>query len=65
MVYSDKKLEALNNILISLNHSDTPEAMLNYLIDNCIKITNATSGSVMLLDESKQILVVASQTSLL
>ncbi len=56
MVYSDKKLEALNNILLSLNHSDTPKEMLNYLIDNCIKITKATSGSIMLINPETQIL---------
>ena len=52
MVYSDKKLEALNNILVSLNHSDTPEKILNYLLDNCIKITNATSGTIMLINNN-------------
>ena len=56
MVYSDRKLEALNNILISLNHSDTPQQMLNYLIDNCIRITNATSGSIKLLNKKTNIL---------
>ncbi|MBU1076053.1 MAG: sigma 54-interacting transcriptional regulator, partial [Spirochaetes bacterium] len=56
MVYSDKKLEALNSILISLNHSDSPEEMLNYLIDNCIRITHATSGSIMLINPKTGIL---------
>lgn len=56
MLYSDKKLEALNNILVSLNHSASPEEMLNYLIDNCIKITKATSGSVMLIEPEKNVL---------
>jgi Nif-specific regulatory protein len=56
MVYSDRKLEALNNILLSLNHSDAPEQMLNYLIDNCIKITRATSGSIMLINSAEKVL---------
>ncbi len=56
MIYSDKKLEALNNILISLNHSDTPLEMLNYLMDNCIKITSANSGSIMLINPETNIL---------
>jgi len=56
MVYSDRKLEALNNILISLNHSDTPQQMLNYLIDNCIKITNSTAGYIKLYNEAINVL---------
>lgn len=56
MIYLDKKLEALNSILVSLNHSALTEEMLNYLIDNCIAITNATSGSIMLIDKQTNVL---------
>lgn len=56
MIYSDKKLEALNNILISLNYSDSPNEMLNYLIDNCIKTTSATSGSIMIINPETNVL---------
>ena len=56
MVHLGNKLTALSNILVSLDHSDTPQEMLNFLMDNCIRITQATSGSVMLIDTQSQVL---------
>jgi Nif-specific regulatory protein len=53
---SDKGLITLNKILLDINHSDSPEEILNYLIDRCIEITKATSGSVMLVNSKANVL---------
>ncbi len=56
MIHLNKKLVALSDILVSLDHSTTPQEMLDFLMDNCIRITDATSGSVMLIDRETQVL---------
>ncbi len=50
------KSELLEKIIIAMNSKISTDELLNYLIDNSIKLTNGISGSIMLINPETNIL---------
>jgi Nif-specific regulatory protein len=55
MVKNDK-LDLLEGILSKINSSVSPQEVLNYLIDKCIEITGALTGSIMIINLETKVL---------
>jgi len=50
------KLKLLEEILAKINSSVSPDEVLNYLIDRCIELTEALTGSIMLINPETDVL---------
>jgi Nif-specific regulatory protein len=50
------KLKLLEEILSKINSSESPHEVLSYLIDKCIEITGALTGSIMLINPETKLL---------
>ncbi|MFN3605324.1 MAG: sigma 54-interacting transcriptional regulator [Leptonema sp. (in: bacteria)] len=51
-----KILEVITDLTSLMNHTDNSNILLEKFLEECIRITKADSGSIMLLDEKKEIL---------
>jgi Nif-specific regulatory protein len=58
------KLELLEGILSKINSSISPQEVLNYLVDKCIEITGALTGSIMMINLETKVLEIKASKGL-
>ncbi|MBN2144433.1 MAG: sigma 54-interacting transcriptional regulator [Candidatus Aureabacteria bacterium] len=51
-----EKLELLERIVTDMNSAVSPDELLNHLMDKCLVMTGATTGSIMLINPETQVL---------
>ncbi len=58
------KLELLEGILSKINSSVSPQEVLSYLVDRCIEITGALTGSIMMVNPETKVLEIRASKGL-
>lgn len=56
MKKADTKLDLLEKIIVAMNSAASIDEVLNYLIDKCIEVTGATTGSIALINEDSKLI---------